>query len=49
MKLTVGSHSTSVNYCHILMYFRVTNHKVKAALIVLSGQGLGITPNATLT
>ena len=35
-KPTLGSHSISVNYCNILVYFRVTNNKFKAALIVLT-------------
>ena len=34
--LTLGSHSVSVNYCNILVYFCVMNNKVKSALIVLS-------------
>ena len=36
MKPTLGSHSISINYCNILMYFRVTNNIFKAPLIVLS-------------
>ena len=36
-KPTLGSHSISVNYCNIV-YFRVTNNKFKAVLIVLSSQ-----------
>ena len=35
-KPILGSHSISVNYCNILVYFRITNNKFKVALTVLS-------------
>ena len=35
-KPTLGSHSISVNYCNILVYFRITHNKFKATLTVLS-------------
>ena len=34
-KPTLGSHSISVKYCFVLVYFRVTNNKIKAPLTIL--------------
>ena len=39
-KPTLGSLSISVNYCNILAYFHITHNKFKAALTVLSMEGL---------
>ena len=39
-KPTLSSHSISMKYCNIIVYIPVTNNKVKATLIVLSGTQL---------
>ena len=46
-KPTLGSHSISVNYCNILVYFRITHNKFKAALTVLSTLIFWSAPNLT--
>ena len=46
-KPTLSSHSISVNYCNILVYFCITHNKFKAALTILSNVSIHHIPSCT--